>query len=220
MLIMKTDALLKSEIEAELDWEPSINAANVGVAVKNGIVTLTGHLDTFAEKFAIDRVVGRVAGVQAVAVELDVKLAADHVRSDTEIAATAEDAIRWNTLIPADKIRLKVEKGWVTLTGEVEWDFQRRAAVRAVQPIRGVCGVSNLVSLKPRSTPADVTTRIRDALRRRAEREARDVHVNLSGSVVTLRGQVHSYAERDAAFGSALSAPGVTRVINELVIAS
>ena len=114
---MKTDAQLKSDIEAELDWEPSINAAHVGVAVDKGVVTLTGHLETYAEKFAIDRVVSRIGGVRAVAVELDVKLAAGHVRSDTEIAASAEEALRWNTLVPADKIRLKVEKGWLTLSG-------------------------------------------------------------------------------------------------------
>jgi len=215
---MKTDANLKSDIQAELDWEPSINPANVGVAVKNGIVTLTGHLDTFAEKFAIERVVSRVSGVHAVAVELDVKLARGHVRSDSEIAATAEEALRWNTLIPVDRVKLKVEKGWLTLSGEVEWDFQRRGAEHAVHSIRGVRGLSNLISLAPRSTPADIAMRIRDALKRRAQREARDVHVTLSGTVVTLRGQVHSVPERDAAVGSALAAPGVTRVINELTI--
>ena len=215
---MKTDANLKSDIQAELDWDPSIDPANVGIVVKDGIVTLTGHLDTFAEKAAIERVVSRVSGVHAVAVELDVKLAPGHVRSDSEIAATAEEAIRWNTLIPVERVQLKVEKGWITLTGEVEWDFQRRGAVQAVHAIRGVRGLSNLITLRPRSTPTDVATRIRDALQRRALREARDVHVSLSGGIVTLRGQVHSVAERDAAVGSAMAAPGVTRVINELTI--
>ena len=215
---MKTDANLKSDIQAELDWDPSIDPATVGIVVKDGIVTLTGHLDTFAEKAAIERVVSRVSGVHAVAVELDVKLAPGHVRSDSEMAATAEEAIRWNTLIPVERVQLKVEKGWITLTGEVEWDFQRRGAVQAVHAIRGVRGLSNLITLRPRSTPTDVATRIRDALQRRAQREARDVHVSLSGEVVTLRGQVHSVAERDAAVGSAMAAPGVTRVINELTI--
>jgi osmotically-inducible protein OsmY len=215
---MKTDANLKRDIQAELDWDPSINPANVGIAVKNGIVTLTGHLDTYAEKAAIERVVARVSGVHAVAVELDVKLAPGHVRSDSEIAATAEEAIRWSTLIPVDQVRLKVEKGWLTLTGEVEWDFQRRGAEHAVHSIRGVRGLSNLIKLASRSTPVDVATRIREALTRRAERESRDVQVTLSGSVVTLRGQVHSVPDRDAAVGSALAAPGVTRVINELTI--
>jgi osmotically-inducible protein OsmY len=217
---MKTDAQLKSDIEAELEWEPSIDAAHVGVAVDKGIVTLTGHLETFAEKFAIDRVVSRIAGVQAVAVELDVKLAAGHVRSDTEIAASAEAALRWNTMVPADKIRLKVEKGWVTLSGEVDWDFQRREAVSAVHAIKGVRSVINSISLKARSAPADVAARILDALKRRAQREARDVHVTMAGGVVTLRGQVHSVPDRDAACGAALAAPGVTGVIDELTLAA
>lgn len=216
---MKTDAQLKSDIEAELDWEPSINAAHVGVAVDKGVVTLTGHLETFAEKFAIDRVVSRVGGVRAVAVELDVKLAAGHVRSDTEIAAAAEEALRWNTMVPADRIRLKVEKGWLTLSGEVDWEFQRQAAASAVYAIQGVRSVINVISLKPRCAPENVTTRIAEALKRRAQREARDVQVTMSGSVVTLRGQVHSVSERDAACGAALRAPGVTEVIDELTLA-
>lgn len=215
----KTDAQLKRDIEDELEWEPSINAAHVGVAVDKGIVTLTGHLDTYAEKFAIDRIVSRVSGVQAVAVELDVKLAAGHVRSDTEIASAAEQSIKWNTLVPVDQLRLKVEKGWVTLTGDVDWDYQRQAAENSVKSLRGVRGVSNLVSIKPRTTPADVATRIGDALKRRAEREVQDVNVSVVGSVVTLRGHVHSAPERAAAVGAALAAPGVTRVINELTIA-
>lgn len=215
---MKTDAQLKSEIEAELAWEPSINAAHVGVAVDKGVVTLTGHLETFTEKFAIDRVVSRVAGVRAVAVELDVKLAAAHVRSDTEIAASAEDALKWNTMVPFEQIRMKVEKGWVTLGGEVEWEFQRRAAETAVHAIRGVRSVVNLVTLKHRSAPDDIATRIADALKRRAQREARDVHVTMSGGVVTLRGQVHSIPERDAACGAALAAPGVAEVVDELTV--
>ncbi len=216
---MKSDAQLKSDIEAELEWEPSINAAHVGVSVNKGVVTLTGHLDTYAEKFAIDRVVSRVCGVHAVAVELDVKLAAGHVRSDTDIASTAEDTIRWNTLIPVDKVRVKVEKGWVTLTGEVDWDFQRHAAENAMHAIKGVRSVINAITLKPRSAPADVATRIGEALKRRAQREARDVHVTMSGNVVTLRGQVHSVPERDAARGAAMAAPGVARVIDELTLA-
>jgi osmotically-inducible protein OsmY len=215
---MKTDAQLKSEIEAELAWEPSINAAHVGVAVDEGVVTLTGHLETFTEKFAIDRVVSRVAGVRAVAVELDVKLAAAHVRSDTGIAASAEDALKWNTMVPFEQIRTKVEKGWVTLSGEVEWEFQRRAAEAAVHAIRGVRSVVNLVTLKPRSAPDDIATRIADALKRRAQREARDVHVAMSGGVVTLRGRVHSIPERDAACGAALAAPGVAEVVDELTV--
>jgi osmotically-inducible protein OsmY len=215
---MKTDSQLKSDVEAELAWDPAVNAAQVGVAVSHGVVTLTGHLDTYAEKFAIERAASRVSGVHAVALELDVKLASNHVRSDTEIATAVELALRWNTQVPAEKIRVKVEKGWVTLSGEVAWDYQRRAVKRAVQPLMGVRGVTDLMTLKPPATPADVTSRIRAALTRRAVREADDVKVEISGSVVTLRGRVPTLAERSAAYGAALDAPGVTRVINDITI--
>ena len=215
---MKTDSQLKDDIEAELAWEPSIDAANVGVAVRKGIVTLTGHLETYAQKFAIERVVERVSGVQAVAVELDVKLAPRHIRSDTEVAQSSEAAIRWNTLVPQEKVRVKVEKGWVTLSGELEWDYQRRAVEKAVRPLMGVRGVTSLLSLKARTTPADITSRIRDALTRQAQREAAAVQVDISGTTVTLRGHVHSWAERAAAQGAAWSAPGVTRVANDLLV--
>ena len=215
---MKTDAQLKHDIEAELQWEPSISPAHVGVAVNKGIVTLTGHLDTFAEKFAIERVVSRVSGVQAVAVELDVKLAAAHMRSDTDVAASVEEVLRWNTMVPVDQLRVKVENGCVTLSGEVAWDFERRAAENAVHAIKGVRSVINVILLRPCSPPADITTRIGDALKRRADRETRDIRVDRSGGVVTLSGRVHSVPERDAARGAALAAPGVTEVIDELTI--
>jgi osmotically-inducible protein OsmY len=128
---MKADAQLKADVSAELDWEPSINASHVGVAVDNGVVTLTGHLDTFAEKFAVERAVQRVQGVRAIALELDVKLEPGHKRSDSEIAAAAESALKWHSLVPEEKIQVKVEKGWVTLKGEVDWDYQRRSADQA-----------------------------------------------------------------------------------------
>ncbi|HEX7640535.1 MAG TPA: BON domain-containing protein [Burkholderiaceae bacterium] len=216
---MKTDKQLKADVQAELDWEPSIDAANVGVAVKDGIVTLTGHLNTYAEKADIERVVGRVAGVQAVAVELDVKVAGEHVRSDGEIAKAAEDALAWSSVVPRDKIRIKVEKGWITLTGEVEWEFQRESAVSAVRSLKGVRGVNNLMALKPHVTPTDVGLRIRDALTRHAYREAQNIEVLVNGSTVTLRGKVDAWVDRAAAQGAAWSAAGVTRVINELAIA-
>lgn len=215
---MKTDAQLKADIASELDWDPSIHAANVGVAVKDGVVTLTGHLETYAEKYAIERAVQRVEGVQAVAIELDVKLDPGHKRSDAEIAAAVESALQWHALVPEDRIRVMVEKGWVTLTGEVDWEFQRASAEKAVRPLTGVVGLSNGVTLKAKSMPGNISSRIRDALARQAEREARNVEVTVSGSVVTLRGKVHSWAERDAVQGAAWSAPGITQVINQLSV--
>jgi osmotically-inducible protein OsmY len=216
---MKTDAQLKKDVLAELEWEPGVNATNVGVAVKEGVVTLTGHLDTYAEKHAIERVLQRVNGVQAIALELDVKLAPDHHRSDAEIAQAAQSALRWHALVPELKVRLTVEKGWITLSGEVEWDFQRDGAYSAVRSLTGVVGVSNAITIKPKASPSNVATRIRDALQRQAEREAKGIEITVAGSTVTLIGTVHSWAERAAVQGAAWSAPGVSSVVNHLRIA-
>ena len=215
---MKTDAQLKKDVEAELQWDPAVDATNVGVAVKDGIVSLTGHLDTYAEKFAIERAVQRVAGVRAIAVELDVKLAPNHQRSDTEIAAAIEAAFKWHALLSAQRLKVKVEKGWVTLSGNVDWEYQRHDAEHAVRPLAGVVGLSNSITLKQQATPGNVATRIREALTRQAQREAAHIEVDLQGASVTLRGQVHSWAERVAAQGAAWSAPGITSVINELKV--
>ena len=215
---MKTDAQLKADVSAELEWEPSINASHVGVAVDNGVVTLTGHLDTFAEKFAVERAVQRVQGVRAIALELDVKLEPGRKRSDSEIAAAAESALKWHSLVPEEKIQVKVEKGWVTLKGEVDWDYQRRSADQAVHPLTGVVGVSNTITLKSRTTPTNVANRIREALARHAEREAKHIELIVNGSAVTLRGNVDSWAERGAAYGAAWSAPGVLSVVNEIKV--
>lgn len=215
---MKTDAQLKTDVSAELEWEPSINASHVGVAVDNGVVTLTGHLDTFAEKFAVERAVQRVQGVRAIALELDVKLEPGHKRSDSEIAAAAESALKWHSLVPDEKVQVKVEKGWVTLKGEVDWDYQRRSAEQAVHPLTGVVGVSNSITLKSRTTPTNVANRIREALTRHAEREAKHIEVIVNGSAVTLRGNMDSWAERAAAYGAAWSAPGVLSVVNEIKV--
>jgi osmotically-inducible protein OsmY len=213
---MKTDAQLKKDVNAELEWDPSINATHVGVAVADGVVTLTGRLDTFAEKHAVERAVQRVQGVKAVAMELDVKLETGHRRNDSEIATAAESALRWQALVPADHIQVVVERGWVTLKGEVDWDFQRNCAERAVRPLTGVVGISNLVTLKPAVTPSDVASRIGDALARHAADEAKHIEVIVKGAVVTLRGRVDSWPERSAAQGAAWSAPGVLNVVNEI----
>ena len=215
---MKTDKQLKDDVEAELEWEPSIDAAHVGVAAKDGVVTLTGHLNTFAEKAAIERVAARVAGVRAVAVELDVKVAAEHVRSDTEIAEAARNAVAWNVVVPRDKVQVKVEKGWVTLSGELDWEYQREGALSSVRALKGVRGVTSSLTLKQRVLSSDIGARIGTALARHAYREAGGIHVSVSGSTVTLRGKVDSWAERAAAEGAAWSAPGVTAVVSDLTI--
>lgn len=215
---MKTDQQLKKDVSAELEWDPSINATLVGVAVKDGIVTLTGHLQTYAEKYAAERAVQRVHGVKGIAVELDVKLDPSHQRSDAEIAAAIESALKWHALVPADKIQVQVEKGWVTLRGEVNWDYQRREAEKTTRTLTGVVGVSNAIHLKAAAMPADVSKRIRDALVRHAEGEARQLEVTVEADTVTLRGSVDSWVERAAASSAAWSAPGVAKVVNDIRI--
>ncbi|WP_295985436.1 BON domain-containing protein [uncultured Variovorax sp.] len=215
---MKTDTQLRNDIQAELSWAPEVKSSDIGVIVKDGVVTLTGHLSSHAEKYAVERAVQRVYGVKALAVELTVKLPFDNQRTDADIALAAERALEWNVLVPDGKIHPMVEKGWLSLTGEVEWDYQRSAAEVAVRDLMGVTGVSNLVKVKPRVSPADVEKKIHDALSRQADREARKLSIAVDGSHVTLRGTVHSWSERDAVQGAAWSTPGVTVVVNDLLV--
>jgi osmotically-inducible protein OsmY len=215
---MKTDEQLKKDVTAELEWDPSINATQVGVAVKNGVVTLTGHLDTYAEKYAIERAVQRVRGVNGIAVEVDVKLDPSHKRSDFDIAAAAESAFKWHALIPSGRIQVMAEKGWVTLKGEVDWEYQRREAEKAVRTLTGVVGVSNGITLNQGVVQANVATRIQDALVRHAENEARGIEIIVLGTSVTLRGKVNTWSELKAASIAAWSAPGVSIVVNELKV--
>jgi osmotically-inducible protein OsmY len=216
--IVKTDSELKRDVEAELAWDPQVKSTAVGVAVKDGVVTLTGHLETFAEKHAVAKALRRVSGVKAIAMELDVRLSPDHVRSDTEIARSCETALRWNTTAPSDRIRITVDRGCVTLQGELEWDYQRRSVEKAIRPLMGVVGIHNEITLRVLPKPGDVARRIHDALSRQAEREAKRVKVDIDGHTVRLSGQVHSWHERDAAQGVAWSAPGVRVVINEITV--
>jgi osmotically-inducible protein OsmY len=214
----KTDHQLKQDVIAELAWDPAIKADAVGVAVKDAIVTLSGHIDTYAEKRAIEKALRRVSGVKAIALELDVKLSALHRRNDTELAAAIDGALKWNSVVPPDKVQATVDNGWVTLRGEFDWDYQRVSAEKTVRPLIGVTGVSNEITLKSRTTAATIAGEIDAALKRQAEREARRITVEVAGATVTLRGQAHSWRERDAAAGAAWSAPGVRSVLNEITV--
>lgn len=213
---MKTDMQLKTDVIDELAWDPSINATGIGVMVKDGVVTLTGHLDSFAEKHAIEKAVRRVAGARGIALELDVKLSAEHKRSDSEIAQAAVSALRLNSLVPVDKVQVEVEDGWVTLSGEVDWSYQIARAEQSIRPLAGVLGLSSRITIKPRASGQDIGSQITAALTRQAMREARHLTVEVEGSVVTLSGHVHSLAEREAAVGAAFSARGVSRVVDRL----
>lgn len=216
---MKTDVQLKKDVTHELEWDPSVNATHIGVAVENGVVTLAGHLPTFAEKQAAEDAARRVAGVRAIAVELDVRLEPRHQRSDSEIAAAIEAAFKWHAQIPDERIQVRVEKGWVTLTGEVDWDCERHNAEATTRPISGVVGVINQLALRHRDAPKYIAERIHDALVRAAEDEARDIRIDVQGDTVTLSGSVSTWAQRTAAQTAAWCAPGVARIVNEIKIA-
>ena len=215
---MKSDSDLKRDVEAELASDPQVKSNAVGVAVKDGVVTLTGHIETFAEKHAAEHALRRVTGVRAIALELDVKLDPSHRRSDTDIAQSAEQALQWNTSVPLDRLRITVDHGWATLRGELDWDYQRRAAEAAIRPLMGVMGISNEIVIKPKVSQGDLKHRIAAALGRQIERELKHIEIDVDGSKVTLRGKVNSRHERDAAQGVAWSAPGVRTVINELSV--
>lgn len=217
---MKTDSQIKDHVAAELAWDPAIDAARVGVVVKDGIVTLSGTLPTYMQKWAVERAVRRVSGVRGIAVDLDVSLAPGHQRNDSEIAQAAVQALAWNTSVPAGKVRVEVEDGWVRLTGDVDWLYQSRAAERAVEPLMGVRGVMNEIQVLTSVDSQRVRDQIMSAFTRHAQREASRISVDVDRGIVTLKGKVDSMAEHDAAIGTATAAPGVVKVIDHLAVAA
>lgn len=215
---MKSDMELQTDVMDELRWDPQIEEREIGVAVKDGVVTLTGSVASFAQRWAVERAVEHVGGVKVVANEIEVKLPSMHERTDSDIAHQIVDAFRWDVQVPDEQVTAKVTRGWVTLHGEVEWAFQREAAQQAVRNLTGVRGVTNLIRVKTPISPYDVSLKIKEALRRRADRDADHIQVEAMGDVVTLKGTVSSFAERRAAEGVAWSAPGVREVKDELVV--
>jgi osmotically-inducible protein OsmY len=213
---MKSDAELRNEVTAELAWDPVLDAAAIDVTVHAGVVTLAGRVGTCAEKAAAAQAVARVAGTRAVAMELAVQPPPQHRRSDTEIAAAVWDTLSNQALVPVEKLGVLVERGWVTLSGEVDWDYERRCAEQALQALPGVVGISDRIALRQRPVPADLAQRIQGALERQAGHAARRIRIELRGDEVTLQGEVDSCAERAAAQGAVWCAPGVGRVLNEL----
>ena len=211
---MKSDSALRRDVERELEWEPSIDERRIGVSVIDGVVTLTGEVSTYAEKLKAERAVERVAGVRGVVNELKVQLAGEY--SDTDIAKAAVAALRSDVTVPADRVKVKVDKGWVKLTGDVYGDFQRRAAERAVRNLPGVRGVSNLIAIETQAKPHDVKQKIEETLQRAAALDAKNIDVIVTGGEVTLRGTVRSFLERYEAEKAAWAAPGVTMVHNEI----
>ena len=216
---MKTDAQLKQDIIAELTWEPSVNASQIGVEVKNGTVTLAGHVDSFTEKWQAERAAQRVSGVKGLAVEIDVKLPGLSKRTDGDIARSAQNILEWTSWLPKDAIKVKAEGGWLTLSGEVEWDYQRQSAKDSVRSLLGVVGVSDEISVKPKASMSAVKSEIEAALKRRAQTDGQQIFVDVHGADVTLSGTVHSWSERDLAERSAWSTPGVRMVVDNITIA-
>jgi osmotically-inducible protein OsmY len=214
-----SDESLRQSVLDELEFEPSVNATKIGVTVGNGVVTLTGHVGSYAEKIAAERTVQRVKGVRGVAEEIEVRYPSEKKNHDDEIAQRAVQIIDWDATVPSGKVTVKVEKGWVTLSGDVEWQFQRMGAETTVRKLSGVVGVTNLIIVRPRVDAINVKHRIEDALKRNAELEADGIRVAVTGGKVTLEGKVRAWHERGVAERAAWAAPGVIAVEDRLTIA-
>ncbi len=215
---MKTDAIIQNNVISELKWEPSIDASKIGVTVQDGVVTLSGYVNTVVEKMAAERAAKRVSGVEAIAEEIKVKLPQSYERDDADIAEAAANALEWNVLVPHDKIKVQVENGMVILTGEVEKAYQRDAAHNAVCCLMGVNGVTNQISISSSVSPVGIKTKIKNAMKRHSAIDARDLIVETVGSKVILSGSVHSWIDKQEAGSAAWAAPGVTDVENNIVV--
>jgi osmotically-inducible protein OsmY len=213
-----TDRQLQENVQAALDWEPSIDIADVGVTVDQGVVTLRGVVKTYSEKAAAERVTLGVYGVKALANDLTVRIGTGRERTDSDIALAAVGALTWNSQVPADKVAVTVRQGWVTLQGDLDWNYQREAAGRAIRDLIGVVGITNNIVVRQKVRIADVESKIETALKRSAEVDARRIHVGASDGKVTLTGNVRSWAERQEARRAAWSAPGVTDVDDRIAV--
>ena len=215
---MRTDTDIQKDVIAELKWEPGLRNDDIAVGVRDGVVTLAGYVDSYADRWRAERAASRVKGVRAVVNDIEVKLPSGSQRTDPEIARAAVEALEWNILVPHDRIKVKVDRGWVTLEGDVDYYYQAEEAERTVRQLTGVRGVTNLITVRTQPTPDDVKKRIREALERGAEFDAERITVEVQGHKVILKGTVRSYAELRDAERAARNAPGVTEVENRLTV--
>jgi osmotically-inducible protein OsmY len=216
---MKSDTQVQQDVSDELRWEPAINASDIGVVVKDGVVTLTGRVSSYAEKWHAERAAQRVAGVRALTLDIHIVLPGASLRTDVDLALAIEHAFRWSVYLPSDAIKVIVERGFVTLTGQVDWDFQRGAATELVRHLTGVTGVSNHIALRQEISSTRVKSDIDAALKRRARDEADSIQVAVSEGDVTLNGNVPSWSEKDLVRHAAWGTPGVHTVVDNLKVA-
>jgi osmotically-inducible protein OsmY len=207
-----TDQSLRQSVLDELAWDPSVTEAHIGVTARSGVVTLTGHVGSYSEKCAAEHAVGRVSGVKAIAEELEIRYLYGVGPRDEDIGKQALNVLSWDLSVPTDKVKVRVEKGWVTLSGDVNWHYQKTAAETDIRKLLGVMGVTNRITIKPSAKASDIQKKIKAAFERNAEFEAGNIIVSIEGGKVTLSGKVDSYYERTLAENTAWSAPGVTEV--------
>ncbi len=215
---MKTDANIRRDVESELRWDPSIDDTRIGVAVSNGVVTLTGDVSNYTDRYAADGIAKRVRGVRAIANDIQVNIPESCVRTDTDIAEAAANALQWNVLLRDTRIKPLIKDGWVTLDGQVNWGYQRNTAENAVRNLMGVKGITNDIRVASNIKAANVKATIKDAFKRHASLDAKGIEVDVDDSTIILKGRVHTWQERDDASQAAWSAPGVVAVENRLAV--
>jgi osmotically-inducible protein OsmY len=214
----KTDEEIQRDVLAELKWDARVQPNEIGVVVKQGVVTLTGMVDAYTKKWAAEDAAHRVRGVRAVANDIEVRLPISSERTDSDLAAAIVNQLKWDVFIPSDKIEVTVSKGWVTLRGEVEWQYQKVGAERIVRNVRGVTGVSNLIVVAPKIKPSDLKQKIESALIRSVKLDAEKINVEVQGNKVILKGTVRSLAEKQEAERATWLAPGVASVENRILV--